>query len=114
MRLDSIVPVVFFRWCERMPLGRVIKQTTWSFAIIETVHIMALAILLGTMIVIDLRLMGYGMKRQSTAQLARFLGPWFWSSLIVMVLTGTCLFVSEAVRLSQSIPFAYKMSFLLA
>jgi len=96
-----------------MPLGLWIREATWVFAVIETVHIMALAVLLGTMIVIDLRLLGLGLKRQPTAEIARLLNPWFWSSFLVMIATGICLFASEAVRLSESSPFSYKMVFLL-
>jgi uncharacterized protein DUF6644 len=112
MRLLNLLPLSFFLWCENMPLGLWIRKATWVFAIIETIHIMALAVLLGTMIVVDLRLLGFGMRRQSTAEVARLLAPWTWGSLVVMVLTGVSLFTSEAVRLSRSAPFAYKMLFL--
>lgn len=96
-----------------MPVGNYIRRATWIFAIVETVHIMALAVLLGTMVVVDLRLMGLGMKRQSARELSEILGPWFWTSFVTMIITGVCLFSSEAVRLSQSGPFAFKMMFLL-
>ena len=113
MRLINIFPHSFFVWCENMPLGLYIRQATWVFAVVETVHIMALAILLGSMLVIDLRLLGLGMRRQSTAEISRLLMPWFWTSFIIMIVTGISLFVSEAVRLSASAPFAYKMLFLI-
>ena len=113
MRLLDLIPRAFFKWCENMPLGSYIRQATWVFAVVETIHIMALAVLLGTMIVIDLRLMGWGMKRQSTIELSQIRKPWFWTSFAIMIATGVCLFVSEAIRLSQSGPFAYKMMFLL-
>ena len=110
--LLTFLPYGFFLWCENTGLGAWLKGTTWGFAVIETVHIMALAVLLGAMLVIDLRLMGLGLKRQSTMELAGLLKPWFWGSFLTMVASGICLFVSEAVRLSKSGPFAYKMLFL--
>ena len=113
MNLLEILPTSFFRWWENMPVGHYIRGTTWVFAIVETVHIMALAVLLGTRVVVDLRLMGLGMKKQSTAELSEILRPWFWTSLVTMIVTGVCLFASEAVRLSHSEPFAFKMIFLL-
>ena len=113
MHLLNFLPTSFFEWCENNPLGLWLRQATWAFAVIETVHIMALAILLGSMLVIDLRLLGWGMKRQPTAELAELLSPWFWGSFFTMVATGLCLFLSEADRLSSSGPFAYKMIFLL-
>jgi hypothetical protein len=113
MNLLSVLPNSFFEWCQNMPLGSWLKGATWAFAVVETVHIMALAVLLGTMVVIDLRLLGLGMRRQSVAEIAELLNPWFWGSFFTMIVTGICLFLSEAVRLSLSSPFAYKMLFLL-
>jgi hypothetical protein len=111
--LLTFVPSGFFDWCESTPLALWLKGAMWGFAVIETAHIMALAVLLGTMLVIDLRLMGLGLKRQSIAEVAGLLRPWFWGSLAAMFASGICLFVSEASRLSKSGPFAYKMLFLL-
>ena len=112
MHLADTLSSSFFIWCEKMPLGHYVRGATWVFAIIETVHIMALAVLLGTMVVIDLRLMGLGMKRQPATELSEILSPWFWTAFVTMIVTGVCLFSSEAVRLSTSTPFAFKMIFL--
>jgi hypothetical protein len=113
MVLLRIFPYSFFDWCESTPLGNWLQQAMWGFAIIETVHIMALAVLLGTMMVIDLRLLGLGLKRIPAAELAGLLSPWFWTSFFTMVVSGLCLFTGEAVRLSTNGPFAYKMVFVL-
>jgi uncharacterized membrane protein len=113
MQLLNFLPVSFFSWCENVPPGLWIRNAKWAFAIIETVHIMALTVLLGTLIVVDLRLLGFGMRRQSAAYLARLLAPWTWSALLTMVVTGIGLFASEANRLSQSGPFAFKMLLLV-
>ena len=113
MLLKYLLPFAFFDWCESTALGGAVKGAMWSFAIVETVHIMALAVLLGTMVVIDLRLLGVGLKRMPTAELARLLSPWFWASFFVMVVSGVCLFLAEAIHLSASAPFAYKMAFVV-
>jgi hypothetical protein len=113
MRLLELFPLSFFLWCEKTYLGHWIKSATWAFATIETIHIMALAVLLGTLIVVDLRLLGFGMRRQSPSYLAQLMAPWTFGSLVVMVLTGISLFVAEANRLSQSAPFAFKMLLLI-
>jgi uncharacterized membrane protein len=60
-----------------------------------------------------MRLLGFGMLRQSPSYLAQLRAPWTYGSLVVMVLTGICLFLSEANRLSQSGPFAFKMLLLV-
>ena len=102
MVLLKILPYSFFDWCENMPLGNWVKQTMWGFAIIETIHIMALAVLLGTMVVVDLRLLGLGLKRMPTEELDRLLSPWFWTSFFTMIVSGLCLFSLNAIQaLSQ-------------
>lgn len=113
MQLIAILPAAFFEWSEDTALGMWLQQAMWGFATIETIHIMALAVLLGTMVVVDLRLLGLGLKGLRTAELSKLLAPWFWGSLAAMILSGACLFAGEAVRLSKSGPFAYKMLFLL-
>jgi hypothetical protein len=109
MRFIQFVPISFFRWCEQKGLGHLIQSGRWEFAIIETIHIMALAVLLGTIIATDLRLLGLGMRGQSSTELVRQFAPWTWGSFLIMVASGICLFLSEAVRLSRSGPFFYKM-----
>src|SRR5580698_5869841 len=113
MSLLGLFPLSFFLWCENTHLGLWIKNATWVFATIETIHIMALAVLFGTLVVVDLRLLGFGMLRQSPSYLAQLMAPWTYSSLAVMALTGISLFVAEANRLSRSSPFAFKMLFLI-
>jgi hypothetical protein len=68
---------------------------------------------LGTLIMVDLRLLGFGLIRQSPSYLSQMMAPWTYGSLAVMVLTGISLFVAEANRLSQSGPFAFKMVLLI-
>ena len=111
MTFLHMLPMSFFHWCEAVWPGRWIKEATWVFAIVETIHIMVLAVLLGTIFVIDLRLLGVGLKRRSPARLAEDLRPWMLTSIVLMAITGYMLYMSEAVRLSQSGPFFYKILF---
>src|SRR5580700_8351695 len=98
--------------CEYSWPGSWFKHAQWFFAIDETFHIMALGMLIGTLVIVDLRLLGFGMRRQSVSQLAGFLGPWTLLGVACMIVTGVPLFMSEAVKLSGSSPFFYKMIFL--
>jgi hypothetical protein len=109
MNFLHILPISFFHWCEAVWPGRWVKDARWIFAIIETIHIMVLAVLLGTIFIVDLRLLGVGTSRRSPAQLARDLSPWMLVSIALMAITGVTLYMSEAVRLSQSGPFFYKI-----
>ena len=113
MHLVSFIPAVFFQWCQNTSIGDAIRASRWSFAIVETVHIIGIGMLLGALLVIDLRMLGFGMKRQTVAQLSREVTPWIRGALLVMILTGIPLFLSEAVKLSVSAPFFWKMILLL-
>jgi hypothetical protein len=107
-----ILPNWFFVLCESSWPGSWFKHAQWFFAIDETFHILALGMLIGTLVIVDLRLLGFGMKRQSVAQIAGFLAPWTLFGVASMIITGVPMFMSEAVKLSRSSPFFYKMIFL--
>jgi hypothetical protein len=109
MNLQLVLPPSFFRWCERSLLGHAIKYSQWDFAILETFHIIGIAVLLGSTLVVDLRLLGLGMRRVSAVELARELAPWTWAALAFMFLTGIPMFLSEAVRMGLNSPFFFKI-----
>ena len=107
--LIDFLPGPFFAWCQKTYIGHYITEATYVFAVIETIHIMGLSILLGTTLVVDLRLLGYGLRRSSAWQVSHELEPWTLSCLVVVIGTGICLYLSEALRLSYSGPFFFKM-----
>jgi hypothetical protein len=108
-----ILPGWFFYQCENTLPGSWFKHAQWFFAVDETIHIMALGMLIGTLVIVDLRLLGFGMRRQTVQQLADYLAPWTLLGVALMITTGVPLFMSEAVKLSRSSPFFYKMVFLI-
>ena len=113
MTAGDLLRVSFFEWCMATPLAVAINRSSWAFAAIETVHIIALTVLLGTTLAVDLRLLGIGMRQQPAARLAAEFAPWTMTALLVMLCTGVPMFMSQAVRYSHSVPFFYKMALLL-
>jgi hypothetical protein len=107
-----LLPTSLFAWCERSFLGHAIKYSKWDFALLETFHIIGIAVLLGSILVVDLRLLGFSMRRVSAAQLAREFAPWTWAAFAFMVATGIPMFFSEAVRMSLNTAFLVKMTLL--
>jgi hypothetical protein len=105
--MNSIFP--FFQWVGRTWLAKLVSDSTWMFPAIEAVHIVALALLFGAVIVLNLRLMGVVMQGRSLPQLAREMEPFTVTSLVIILITGGMLFASEAVKSFHSTPFRVKM-----
>jgi hypothetical protein len=104
----------FFEWCEATRVGAAIRDSLWLFPVIEAFHLVAFAMIGGTILVVDLRLLGVGV-RTPVAPLARSVQPWLVGSLMVMIPSGILLFLSEAIKCYYSFPFWVKMwSLLLA
>ena len=103
-------PLPFFQWAEATTLGEMIRTSTWAFAVIESFHLLALSVIGGAVLIVDLRLLGLGLRTQPIADVARDVRPWLIGSLIVMVVTGVGLFLSEAMKCYASAPFAVKMT----
>src|SRR3954468_3045551 len=86
----SLLP--FFQWCEASSLGAAIRNSVWLFPAIEAVHLLGLAMLGGLVLLLDIRLMGFGVQRKPLAKLAKEVEPWLTSSLLVMLATGALLY----------------------
>ena len=99
----------FFQWCESTALGTAIRMSPWAFAVIESVHLLGLAVIGGAVLLVDLRMLGFGLRDQRIAELARAVFPWLVGSLVVMLLTGVALFLSEPLKCYDSRAFWVKM-----
>src|SRR5262245_6272947 len=104
----------FFKWANDTWVGKTVSDSIWLFPAIEGVHIVALALLFGAILVLNLRLMGVLMRDRSLPQLSPELETWTRSSLIVILVSGAMLFASEAVKTFYSSPFRIKMVLLIA
>lgn len=103
-----------FKWLGQTSLGTLIRDSTWGFAMVEMIHLIALAILGGAVLLIDLRLLGFGLRRQSVTTVARELTPWFNGALVAMALSGIALLAGEPLKCFYHPAFRWKMALLLA
>jgi hypothetical protein len=103
----------FFQWCYNTPIGEAIRNSNWLFAIIEAFHLFGLGLLGGAVLIVDLRLLGVGLRKQPAAQLWAATQPWLIGSVILLVASGIPLFLSEAIKCLYSFPFWVKMTSLL-
>jgi hypothetical protein len=73
-----------------------------------------MAVLVGTIFILDLRLLGWTMRRVRVSALAGWLFPWTWAGFTIQVVTGLLLFSSEAVKLYANPAFRLKLLLILA
>lgn len=105
--------LMLFTWFEKSWIGEGIRESRWLFPAIECVHLLGLAVIGGSVLAVNLSLLGLGLGRRSAAQLWHDTWPWFAGSLAVMLGSGCLLFMSEAVKLYYHQAFWVKMSALL-
>ncbi len=98
---------------EQTWFATVIKESLWYFPAIEAVHLLGLAMLGGAILVVDLRLLGVGLRGQAIPQVAAAAQKWLVLAIVVLLATGIPLFLSEAVKCYFNTSFWVKMVALL-
>jgi hypothetical protein len=104
----SLLP--FFEWCESSGLMVAMRSSLWLFPVIESIHLIGLALTGGAVLMVDLRLLGFGLRRQPVALVARDAERWLLVSLFVMLPTGFLLFMASAVKCYYLPVFWVKMA----
>ncbi|MGD1071892.1 MAG: DUF6644 family protein [Bryobacteraceae bacterium] len=105
-----MMPLV--QWLGHTGIAQAIHNSSWLFPFVEIFHLLALALLGGTVLLIDMRFFNLGFRSKSMPELFRDVEPWLVLSLAVMLLSGFLLFMSEAVKMYTNEAFRYKMLFL--
>jgi hypothetical protein len=103
-----------FDWMQNTAFSEYVRNSVWIYAIDQVVHLVALAFFAGAVLLVDLRLMGTGLKDRSIAQVARDAQPWFVWGLIGLTVTGIPQVFSNATKEYYSNYFWVKMWILLA
>jgi len=102
-----------FKWLETSALGTTVSQSTWLFPAIETVHVIALALVVGSIAVLDLRLLDRTWRVRAVTELTLDVLPWTWTSFAVAATSGFLMFASAATKYAADTPFRIKMVLLL-
>lgn len=97
---------------ESAPLAVAMRQDLWLYPIVEIVHICGLAVLVGSIVVLDLRLLGLS-RSISARALARHVLPWTLGALILIVPSGLLMFIAHAGDLVANRAFQLKLGLLL-
>jgi len=108
----SDVPAII-HWMQNSDIGTGIRESIWLFPIVETTHVLALALSVGVLIWFDLRLMGWGMKHQPVSAVHKQVMPVAFVGFFIMFISGVLLFWSEAEKCYTSGFFRAKVLFLV-
>ena len=104
----------FCAWIERTPLSQAIQVTSWSVPAVQTVHILAIAAVMASVLMLNLRLLGVVGTDRPLAEVSARIRPVIWWTLPILLLSGAVLIVGEPVRSLENWVFQLKMILLVA
>jgi hypothetical protein len=81
---------------EASPVGDFVASSSWAFPTIETVHVIAIVTVLGSIAVMDLRLLGVASKETAVTEIEKDTLRWTWGAFVLAAITGSLLFISKA------------------
>lgn len=102
-----------FERLENTQLGVAIRESVWLFPTLETLHVLAIVLVVGTIVMVDLRLLNIASRDRAVTDVTDEVLPWTWVSFVVAVISGALLFTSSADHYFENGPFRIKMILLL-
>jgi hypothetical protein len=99
----------FFQWVYNLPIADHIRSNELAFPSLESVHVLAITLVLGSIAVADLRLLGLASVKRPVSQVLHEILPVTWVAFGFALVTGLLLFSSNAVEYSHNRPFQFKM-----
>jgi hypothetical protein len=109
--LDFIVGIL--QWINDQPLAENIRGSYWMFPAIETIHVIAIVIVLGSITRLDMRLMGLVWQNRPVTEVSDEMLPWTWTSFVVATVFGLLLWSSKPMEYFQIAFFDVKMLLIL-
>jgi len=111
---DVLLPLLrLCQWLQQTPISVSIRESTWVFPILDAVHCTGIILVAGTIVIVDLRLLGFGMRRAPVSSLIAQVLPWTLSGFAFMFITGSLLAWAEPIKLYHSVFFRWKLLFLV-
>jgi hypothetical protein len=104
MQLEAI-----YEWLQNTWLADAIGQSSYLFPLLESLHVLSITVMMGTIALVDLRLVGLINRDRPVSRVLREVLPFTVGSFISSVITGTLLFTSHAVQYMSNGPFVTKM-----
>src|SRR4029079_14707119 len=102
----------FCQWLEQTSLSVAIRESSWGFPIIESVHAVGLC-LFGMAILMDLRVLGLALTRVPAREISLDLAPWMRAGVVIMMVSGILVFLNTPVEYYNNSVFRIKVILLL-
>jgi hypothetical protein len=102
----------FSKWLAATPLSHVIQTTKWVIPTLQTVHILSVAVVFSSAVLVDLRLWRLLNRDVPSPEVARRFLPTIWPVLLVLLITGSLLIIGEPKRSLLNSAFYLKMALL--
>lgn len=103
----------FAVWLKATSFSLMLQNVLWMVPAIQTIHIVAIAVLVVSVTMISVRVLGFSSGPETVEVFLNRLRPWTWAGFGVLALTGTLLFVEEPDRLLADVGFLIKMALLV-
>lgn len=102
----------FCNWLSNTPLSQAVQNYSWVIPSVQTVHILAIATVMASIVMVDFRLLGVTGRGLSVPEMAQRYLPWVWCAVGVLLVSGSILIIGEPGRELMSQVFWVKMSLL--
>jgi hypothetical protein len=99
-------------WLENLPLAGYIGESWW-FPFLESIHVVGITMVFGSLLMVDLRLLGVAARSYTVSRMSKELVPWTWGAFVIAVITGIGLFMARASHYAENPAFRFKALFLL-
>lgn len=101
--------ISFLTWVNELPSSIALRESTWTYPIIESVHSVGIALFVGLLLLWDLRLIGFGLTHMPVSRVWSKLLPWITLGALIMVGTGLALFYSKPLYFWGNVYFRVKL-----
>ena len=96
-------------WLQATPVAKAISENEILFPWIESVHVLAIVLVVGTISIVDLRLLGVASLDRAVSRLMNEVLPYTWGAFVVAAITGSLMFSSDAVNYAHNFFFQGKL-----
>ncbi len=103
----------FVAWLAGTAGSTALRESLHLYPLIEAAHVLAIALFVGTIAMVDLRLLGVAFKTVPVSQMTRRILPWTVAGFVLMTATGLILFYAIPVRTYHSLWFRFKIAFMI-